>query len=335
MTNNPILDVLTREGVLINCSVRYWRGHKKLKPEDLGLSSDQAPKRFFSLGQKRLLPEDAFAALELIEGRVHSFIESNTFPFLNGLAHFCPNTKLQQVHRAMQSFEAEFYRAKGTVLELYPARRQCAVLEWNEIAQKLGPNPERLVQAVDASFPDSDRLARSFGFQVTLFQLTAPESLNFDVVSWADQQGIIEARQRAAQNAAEEIRHQVNVFVQDCITSLRSQTAQLCDEMLQSIRTSKTGVHQKTLNRLAEFITQFGQLNFANDAEMEQRLNAARNELLSHTAEHYRESGLARQRLVSGLEALRDQARQLAQQDAAEMVARFGELGRRKFNLAA
>ena len=36
MNNHDLLRVLTREGVLINVSVRYWRGCKKLKPEDLG-----------------------------------------------------------------------------------------------------------------------------------------------------------------------------------------------------------------------------------------------------------------------------------------------------------
>src|SRR3989442_1035854 len=149
MTNNPILDVLTREGVLLNPSVRYWRGHKKLKPEDLGLTPDQAPKRFFSLGQKRLLPEESFNALELVESRVHSFIDSNTFPFLNGLAHFCPNTKLEQVQQAMHSFRNEFSRAQEAFLELYPERRQHALREWREIAQKLVPNPERLVQTID------------------------------------------------------------------------------------------------------------------------------------------------------------------------------------------
>lgn len=37
--NNELLSVLTREGVLINVSVRYWRGQKKLRPEDIGLNS--------------------------------------------------------------------------------------------------------------------------------------------------------------------------------------------------------------------------------------------------------------------------------------------------------
>jgi hypothetical protein len=36
-----------------------------------------------------------------------------------------------------------------------------------------------------------------------------------------------------------------------------------------------------------------------------------------------------------GLAQLANQAKQLAKQDATELVQRFGELGRRKFNLAA
>jgi nucleoside-diphosphate-sugar epimerase len=41
------------------------------------------------------------------------------------------------------------------------------------------------------------------------------------------------------------------------VASLRQQTAQLCEEMLESMRTGKTGVHQKTLNRLTRFIEEF------------------------------------------------------------------------------
>jgi hypothetical protein len=39
--------------------------------------------------------------------------------------------------------------------------------------------------------------------------------------------------------------------------------------------------------------------------------------------------------LKNGLSQLANQARNLARQDASELVQRFGELGRRKFNLAA
>ena len=40
-------------------------------------------------------------------------------------------------------------------------------------------------------------------------------------------------------------------------------------------------------------------------------------------------------KVTAGLQQLAAQARQLAKQDAGELVERFGELGRRKFQLAA
>ena len=41
--NNPLLSVLTREGVLVKVSVSYFRGCKKLKPEDVGLEKKNQP----------------------------------------------------------------------------------------------------------------------------------------------------------------------------------------------------------------------------------------------------------------------------------------------------
>ena len=61
----------------------------------------------------------------------------------------------------------------------------------------------------------------------------------------------------------------------------------------------------------------------------------ARGELLGMTAEEYRDSDAARRRLKDGLRGLADTARDMARQDAREVVERFGQLGRRKFNLAA
>jgi hypothetical protein len=63
---NDLLKVLTREGVLLTASVRFWRGCKKLRPEDLGLNPRDLSDRLISLGHKRLLPKDATAQLALI-----------------------------------------------------------------------------------------------------------------------------------------------------------------------------------------------------------------------------------------------------------------------------
>ena len=121
----------------------------------------------------------------------------------------------------------------------------------------------------------------------------------------------------------------------ECVASLREQTASLCEEMLESMRTGKTGVHQKTLNRLIRFIDQFKQLNFVGDREMETQLERVRQEFLLRSAEDYRDNSAAKANLQQGLETLAQTARELAQQDARELVERFGQLGHRRLHLAA
>ncbi len=332
---NQLLPLLTREGMLIKASVSFWRGHKKLKAEDLGLKSQDVSDRLISLGHKRLLPKESLSALSLVESRTHALIEHNTFPFLHGLGHFLPNAKMPEILEQLCELEAQFWSAKEEFLHHYAELRQRAAGEWAAMAGKLVKNPERLVASIEASFPYPQHMDRYYGFNTHLFQIQLPESLEAELLTTAEQQAVIQSRQTAAREAGMKIRREVEQFVGECVASLREQTAQLCDDMLHSIRNSETGVHQKTLNRLIRFIDQFKQMNFADDQVMAGQLEAVRKELLGRTAEEYRDSKYARQKLVSGLTQLSQQARELAQQDATDLVQRFGQMGHRKFHLAA
>jgi len=332
---NNLLSVLTREGVLLKVSISFWRGHKKLKPEDIGLEKKAVSDRLICLGHKRLLPNEALAGLSLIEGRAHALVEGNTFPFLNGLAHFLPNSRLAEVTDKLDGLKEEFWTAKTQFLKKYASLRESASQEWRIMAQKLVKDPERLVATIEASFPFPDKMDRFYGFDQQLFQIALPQHMAAELLTVADQQAVIEARRNAAQNASAKINAGVETFVADCVASLREQTAQLCEEMLKSINSSETGVHQKTLNRLVKFIDQFKQMNFVNDSVMEQQLEGVKRQLLSKTAEEYRDSAVSRKRLKQGLSELANQARELAKQDASEIVQRFGELGRRRFALTA
>jgi len=156
-----------------------------------------------------------------------------------------------------------------------------------------------------------------------------------ELIAAGEQEEVIEARRIAAGEARQRIQSDASDFVSECVTSLRVQTAQLCDDMLHSMKSGKTqGVHQKTLNRLVRFIDQFKAMNFADDHEMEQRLEQVRTEFLDRSAEDYRDSPAAQRDLESGLAAMRDHANDLLNQDAKELVERFGQLGRRKLQLA-
>jgi hypothetical protein len=333
--NNQLLDALTREGVLLNVSVRYWRATKKLNAEDLGLDPDQVTDRLISLGHKKLLPKEALEPFALIESRAHRLVECSTFTFLNGLGHFLPNAKLSEVMARLEAFARAFSEAKAEFLVRYAERRAQGITEWREAAQKLVKNPEQLVATIEASFPAAGLMERHFGYATQLFQIRVPEGLELELVTTADQQHLQHSRDEAARAAAADIRRGVEQFVGDCIASLRQQTAQLCDEMLDSMRSGKTGVHQKTLNRLVTFIDEFKKLNFMGDRQMDTALDKVRQEFLSRTAEEYRDSEFARTKLQDGLQGLRDTARQLATQEARELVERFGALGQRKFHLVA
>jgi hypothetical protein len=333
--NNEVFEALAREGVLITVNLSYWRGHKKLKPEEVGLEPSKISDRLVCLGHKRLLPRECFEKLSLIEGRIHAYIEENTFPFLGGLAHFLPNTKLEEVTTRLKELETEFYQAKELFIACYAQWRETAIAEWKAMIDKLGLfNGDEVVAAIEAAYPAQHRLDSYFGFQTHLFQVVAPLA-NVQAITEADQRGVIEARQRAAQEAEEHLRRETESFVSDCITALRTQTAQLCTEMLASFNTSETGVHQKTLNRLVHFIEQFRSLNFAGDQQMETQLDQVRQQLLSRTAEQYRNNEGWKQQLVNGLTGLADRAREMAGEDKAALVQQFGSMGKRKFALAA
>ena len=339
MSSPELLNLLTREGVLIQVSVRYPRFHKKLNPADLGLDPDRCNTRFLSLGHKRLLPKEALAQLALAESRAHALIDQVSFPFLGGIGHFLPNGKLPEAQSKLDDLRRDFESARDRFLAEYGRHRDAALAEWRELARDIVPEAgprERLITHIAESFPTRSRIEDKFAFAVHLFQIALPEQLALDVVSFADQADVVRARQEAATQARQRIATGVEQFLGDCDTTLRQQTAQLCEEMLASMHGGKTeGIHQKTLNRLRRFIADFRQLNFVGDAEMERELDRVHRELLTRSAEDYRASPGAIRDLEAGLTQLRDQARHLASQEARELVERFGQVGRRKLQLAS
>ena len=333
MTDNTLLEALGARGVLISVSVRYWRARKKLNPEDLGLSREQINDRLISLGHKRLLPKDTLHELALVESRAHAAVEESTFPFLN-IARYLPNPKLQAVTDRLDELRVDFDRARSAFLANYADLRDSALQEWRTTADDLGVDPALLVSKVDAAFPSPDRMDRHFGYSVNLFQVAVPDIPKSELIDRATQLEIITARESAAREARQAIQQSCQSFIADSVATLREQTAKLCEEMLGTI--SGTGnVHQKTLNRLAKFIDQFSELNFVNDQQMADQLELARQQFLSRTADQYRDSDVARTQLVNGLSALRDRARTMVAEDATQLVEQFGQMGRRRFQLAA
>jgi len=328
--NLPLLEAVCRRGVLIATTVRYWRGCKRLKAEDLGLDPAHLSDRLIQLGHKRLVPREALAAFSLIESRSHSLVEAASFPFLGGIARFVPNPKLAGLTDGLDKLQDEFREATLEFVAGYPNLCEQAMEEWREAADHLNGNAEPLLATIEQAFPPTGEIARKFAFEIRMFQVAAPENIRLEVAEGMEQLEVSEDRRRIAEDASRRLQSDLDSFIRESVASLREETARLASEVLATIDGAENGVHQRTLNRLTTFIDSFRSLNFAGDAQLESTLERFRRDLLTRSAEDYRNDREAMTSLTDGLSRLRESAVQLAGADARDVISRFGQMGGRK-----
>ncbi len=328
--NQNLLDAVCRRGVLVATSVRYWRGCKRLNPEDLGLDPAHVSDRLIQLGHKRLIPRDALAAFALIESRVQATVESSSFPFLGGIGRFVPNPRLADLTEKLDRLRDEFREATLDFVAGYSPLRESAMNEWREASRHLNGNAGQLIATIEQSFPPAGEIAKRFAFETRLFQIAAPDSIRLEVVEGMEQIAVADDRRRIAEDASRRLQADLDGFIRESVASMREETARLATEVLATIDGSENGVHQRTLNRLTTFIDSFRSLNFAGDQQLEATLEKFRRDLLTRSAEDYRNDSGAMASLTDGLSRLRENAVQLARSDAREVLSRFGQMGARK-----
>jgi hypothetical protein len=330
-TQNPaLLDAVCRRGVLVATSVRYWRGCKRLNAEDLGLDPAHVSERLIQLGHKRLIPRESLAAFALIESRTHATVEGASFPFLGGIGRYVPNPRLGELTDRLDKLRDEFRDATLDFVAGYAPLRDQAMAEWREAARHLNGSADRLIDTIAQSFPPAGDIAKRFAFETRLFQIAAPDSIRLEVAEGIGELEVADDRRRIAEDASRRLQADLDGFIRESVASLREETARLAGEVLATIDGSGNGVHQRTLNRLGTFIDSFRSLNFAGDQQLEQTLDRFRRELLTRSAEDYRNDRFAMDSLTEGLERLRETAVQLARTDAREVISRFGQMGTRK-----
>ncbi len=126
----PLLDAGCRRGVLVATSVRYWRGCKRLNPEDLGLDPANVSDRLIQLGHKRIIPRDALSDFALIESRVQATVEAASFPFLGGIGRYVPNPRLGDLKDKLDKLHDEVQKAMSDFAFGYPT-----ALSWGRTNQ--------------------------------------------------------------------------------------------------------------------------------------------------------------------------------------------------------
>ena len=332
--NNSLLDAVCQRGVLVSVSIRYWRGCKRLKPEDLGLDPSQVSDRLIQLGHKRLIPRDALADFALIESRAHAMVEGASFPFLGGIARFVPNPRLGEITRNLEKLREEFQEALEQFVSGYSPMRDNAMIEWREAARHMNGSAEHLIATIEQSFPPAGDIAKRFAFEIQMFQIAAPERLRLEIAESITEFEAADDRRRIAEDATRQLHTELDSFVRESVASLRQETARLASDVLATIDQSKSGVHQRTLNRLSTFIDSFRSLNFAGDQQLETTLERFRRDILNRSAEDYRNDSGGMASLTDGLNRLRDNAVELVRSDTRDVIARFGQMGNRRLAAA-
>ena len=333
--NLPLLEAVCRRGVLCATSVRYWRGCKRLNAEDLGLDPSHVSDRLIQLGHKRLIPREALSAFSLIESRAHALVESGSFPFLGGIARFVPNPRLAALVDGLDKLREEFRDATLDFVAGYGPLRDRAMAEWREAARHLNGSAEALLITIEQSFPPAGDIAKRFGFETRMFQVAAPESLRLEVSESVESMEIADQRRRVAEDAGRRLQADLDGFIRESVTTLRDETARLASDVLATIDGSEGGIHQRTLNRLTTFIDSFRSLNFAGDAQLEGTLERFREQLLTRSAEDYRNDSTAMRSLTEGLNRLRDNAVAMVRTEGRDVLTRFGQMGGRRLAVAS
>jgi hypothetical protein len=334
-TGTLLSDLIGQAGVLVKSRVSWPRLGQKLTPEDLGLPATDNRKSIV-LGHKKLLGSGAetMETFRTCESRLNALVNDSTRPFM-GIGHFVPNGQLDAFNEAFRTLRRAWQSAVNAWLPTYPALREAALAEWHEYAISKGlPDADLFMARIREALPQPNELAFKFNYGLTFFRIEAPADLQlagFDGVE--EHMSVHRARQAAATEARDHIMTQANAFIDDYTATLRQGVCQLANDMLRAIHNSKTGVHQKTLNRLDRMWDYFNRMNFHGDAELGQLLEQARSEILSRSAGEYRDSDAFKSELTGKLTELKDKAASLARQDAAQVRRRFMETGRRKFNI--
>lgn len=332
--NEQVLDTVMKRGVLMTYHIRYWRAHKKLNPEDIGIAKESVNEKLVSLGHKKLVSSDVLETFALLESRAGTLINRHSFDFMHGVGRYVPNTALQTVMTEWGKLREEFWAKVTEFKANYTDIRRKAKVEWYEAAVKLVPDPQRLVDAIEKSYPSDAELDNYFAFDQHVFQIALPEETS--VSDWIQEsEEVLQARTEAAQHARSTILAGVNGFVDGCVTQMRQDLAGLVTDMQEAVAHGKIGVHQRTLNRLGTFIEQYKMLNFAEDSQLEKELEDFQAKFLNTSAEDYRADQIAQRSLLVGLSNLRQTAQQMIAEGSSSVVAGFGKAGARKLDLGA
>ncbi|MCZ6691409.1 MAG: DUF3150 domain-containing protein, partial [Planctomycetota bacterium] len=175
-------------GSLIDLDISFWRGQRKLLPEDLNLELGPAAERVFSLGRKRLIPKEKMVSFQKVEHAARKAVDTASLPFPLAGARFIPTEKVAELEAGLVALRSEFEDSARQFAFEYPQLREevrpvlveAADEVWRSIANGNGTDREvfeqQFLSRIESAYPDPRELSRKFRFRWRFFAITAPKN---------------------------------------------------------------------------------------------------------------------------------------------------------------
>jgi hypothetical protein len=284
-----------KSGWLLDLDVRFWSGAINLTQEDLGIDKVSEAYR---LGRKYLIPEEMVKEYRKIEGEARYIVESNSFQFPIGNAHFITKKRFETVVGKLKDCQTRYAKVVQKLIDNYEDYKAAMLPEYRQAAEDafirstpetmtFGPDYDReaerntyvnaFLARINSCYPPVHSFNDRFSLTWDVYEIALPR------MHKADEQDLIDGlnKQETAQKEYEvQIHSKINGFVDKVVSVLRQETSDICARVVKNIQDGKV-VKTSTIKSLQSFIERFKDLNFVGDVQVEEQLKALNDELLN------------------------------------------------------
>ncbi len=277
-----LVDRLMRSGVIVDLDIGRWRGLKRLRKQDLGLSDEafEDVRHLIEYGHKRLLPLSYLRKLNSLEVQARTNLERHGFrtafgAFVPERAYAAWKTKhleLQGSYFAVRDEMASRYRQIRT--EVLAEYEKAAADAW-QVGHNGGRGRAAFVEdylaRIREAFPPLDVVTASFRFDFTLRTIPLTSAVMKEMHSQAKVESEGRMAEEIRRHYADRKTQLIDRYLADVVGQLRSLVFDVCDDVLASIKKNGTLVSRSAV-QLRGLVERVGQLNFYGDQAIDRKL---------------------------------------------------------------
>lgn len=301
---------MMERGTIVKLSIGGWNGTTKLDPIDFGIKyCDEEAERFsnkyINFGTVKLFPPEIFQEINSLKTKARKVLMDHSYATVWG--RFIPHSSFHKWEEDNNELREDFRKASIELGKRYEeiinfVKKDFSVLAkdvWHRIYPNKGPAPNHFITSFNskmiAKIPSKIELIDSFYYNVTFLKIPIPSQLESEISKTKDtlreesyknykHKLELEAQLKIQNYYEKEMKSHVDMFVENTVVKMRSHVAEVCEEILASIKNKKE-MSKVKFDKLKSLVEKIYALNFFDDTEMGkmfEKLNAEINKPYVH-----------------------------------------------------